>query len=525
MNRFTCRLKKQLAGILIGIILLSALVPLSGCSTGDGKKSSSNGDKGSSSTGNVRIDTGAGKNSGANDVLISRNLIFFYDGTDAFFVGMAGKELYTVPKEDGETFRVKVSLYGDKAIVCESYGKCYYFDGNAPVLIGEEVTDAIISPDGSSCAYSTYDEECNYYLYRYSNGASQLVLYEDVDNHYCDQVLLSFDGKYVGYSIIDDGSEHSYLWENDNSVIDLGRNYYILAVSTDADYLYYSTDALGERDFYIQCGVNSDKKVQVDHCGYNSDPNMYFNYDGTEMLIDAYSMPDKVYVKGEPYAKSIWSPYFLDQTIKLGNANFSAGIIMTNVKTLKNVITSSFYSPNISFIFISEDGEPEDFVKDAYRAGVRIFNGNREIICRMEDRIVKFTEKKGKVQQETLVSQNVNDLFVAEDGSRFFYREDSGALYYVEGSKKAKQIAETCDEWSYPISTPNDQVFDNKYLYFSIDGEMCVTDGSKTEKIDGVFGSLKELDVYSYFVLIITELDRVEHAFVSSDGLSFTQLE
>lgn len=537
MERDNHSRNEKWTGIMLGILVLTMILLLNGCSSGGAKKNdsggssndSSDGKKGNNSTSSIKAGSNSNKNSsnsGANDVLISRNTVFFYDGTNAFFVGLAGKEIDTVSKEEGESYRAKVSLYGDKAVIYDVFGKLYYYDGNTPVLIDDDVSDVIISPDGSTCVYEKYDEESNFYLYWYSNGVCKLVTYEDVSNHYCDHFLLSFDGKYVGYSVIDDdGSHHSYLCDSDNNVIDLGKEYYILAVSTNADYLYYSTDALGERDFYIQCGLQSDKRVLVDHCGDHNAPNMYFNYDGTEMLIDAYSTSDKVYVKGEPGASVAGTPFFLDQTIVLGNGNFSSGITLTNVKTFMNVITAIYDSPYISYYFIGNDGILETFADNVYYSGSKIVSGNHEIICRVEDRIVKFTEKKGKVQQETLVSQNADSLFVAEDGSRFFYRDESGALYFVEGSKKTKLAAETSDEWSYPIRIPNGRVFDNKYLYYGINDDYYVTDGSKTDKLGGVFGDLKELHVDNCYVWMITEYDRVEHVFASSDGLNFTQLE
>ena len=533
MKRFSCSIKSRLTGVLLGFVFLFSLVSLSGCAAGGERKNdsggssnkSSEGKSGSNSSGVINAGSDSNTNSstgGADDVFISRNSVFFYDGTDAFLVGLAGKEIYTVPKEDKESFSATVSLYGDKAIIHESYGKCYYFDGNAPVLIEEEASDPVISPDGSSCAYGKYDEEGAFHLYRYSNGVSQPVTFDE--NKHCDCFLLSFDGKYVGYSVIDeDGKNHSYLWDND--IIDLGTDCYILAVSANADFIYYSTDNLGERDFYIQSGLNSDQKVLVDHCGYSREPAMYFNYDGTEMLIDAYSTSDKVYIKGEPCASFFGFPFFLDQTIVIDNSNFSADITITNVRTLSNVIASIFDSPYISFYFIGEDGKLEAFAEDVYYAGARIVNGNHEIICRVEDRIVKYTEKKGKVQQETLISQNANDLFVAQDGSRFFYLDEGGALYYVEGSKKPVLAAEAGDESSYGVYVLGGRVFDNRYLYYSVNGEMFVTDGSKAEKLGGLFENLKELHIGSCFVWIITELDNEEHVFVSRDGVSFMQME
>ena len=314
-----------------------------------------------------------------------------------------------------------------------------------------------------------------------------------------------------------------YLW--DHGVIDLGTEKYLLAVSTDAKYIYYSTDALGERDFCIQLGPTSDTVIEFAHYGYDNAPDLVFNYDGSEVILDRLYGWDELYIKGEKSARMSGTTFFPNTAIWRSNGSPSASVFSANVKTYANGLYYIYDSPLISFYFIGNNGIIEDFAIDVYKSGATPVKGNSEIICRVDDRIIRYIEKGGKVSEETLVSQNATDLSVAEDGSRFYYQDNNHALYLVEGKKKAKLVAEAVDEWPYGFRLFGNKVFNNKYVYYLSNGNLYCADGDQTQKIDVLNGTLKELHLESSFVWIITTLDRRDCVYYSSDGLNFRQLE
>ena len=228
----------------------------------------------------------------------------------------ASIEVFENIKFDGKLLNYQSSMDGTKMFALvrerpdEHGGTLYFIDSESTDnkhKISEGVGESFRpSASGNAVVYTKPD------FSTYPVTAAELWLYSDGENIklgdnfayglykglvvFSPSLAISPDGKTVAFVIIDDGEHVEYMdrymgfiWSN-GELHELGRRTFPIAVSDNAEYVYYNTDT---NVLYVQAGVDANDVVKL---GDGMNTRFYFLYFNKDLSQLVYICDSKVHL-------------------------------------------------------------------------------------------------------------------------------------------------------------------------------------------------------------------------------------
>ena len=362
---------------------------------------------------------------------------------------------------------------GDYAYSCSSmdYAVTLYLSGEdvlwaatqkGLVEVGDDVETFQLSADGSTVAY--IDEDQVLYLGSTKTGECEEIA-EDVVS-----VILSPNGKTVVYMTYEKDEPVTWL-HHPKEPVELGENLYPLAVSDGAKYLY----CVNEKSALVLVDKKGDTEklcTDVDDGG-----DFLFNKDLSQIIFCA---KDKWYicVKGGEKEKldidtmnlSMLSPRWT-QSGAFGYAT------VYNVKSL----TGRFYygrnSVNMyTIVYLEKNLESEEAADDV--GSVTISDDGKRVYFRTDNNRLKYVTA-ARPDEEVELAKHVYGYVVLSDGKTVCYYDEDNILYVLKG-KKTVEIEE--DVFSL-YRTHDDKVLFLAERDQSGNGTLYLIKGDKAEEI------------------------------------------
>lgn len=311
-----------------------------------------------------------------------------------------------------------------------------------------------VSYDGTGVLY--YGEEGEIFLYNVKNKKNVEVTDEDVENY-----ALSPDGDVLVYTLSEDGDIKMYYFNGKESTY-LAKGLEPISVDNSGKYIY----AVGEDNLY-RLSRKGDDKEKLSSCSSSS---FYMNNDCTQIM---FSDEGKTYlsIKGkEPY--------------KLNGAASSSLIVPNGVISYASNGDTDAYlfgCDNILDMLFRADGniytynKKGDKEKVASDADDYIWTEDcKYLIYTDGDTIYKKTVDSSKDAKE-LTDEYNSSMVVSPDGKFIYFTDDTGTLYGIKGTGKAKSITDDFDDYT---------LTQKGVLLVTVDGELhACTNGKKLKKI------------------------------------------
>jgi len=305
------------------------------------------------------------------------------------------------------------------------------------VEIGDDVTNAVISADGSAVAYlsETSGEVGELRLFT-AKGKKDIKLDEDV---LISNIVISPDGKSVAYAIKDDNGDTKVLYSKngkDGEVV--AKNAYPVAISNGAKYVYYVKTVDNARNLYVLKGKDSVKLADVTY-GVST---LYFNADLSELI---FNDDGKAYItvkagEKKKISNNTISNLFVtanDKSASISSAR--AEYQYTTVKSFKNTIaymngayykiTSKYETSKI----LSADDIGYIIFSDDLKSCVYYKNGSFY-------KIANVNKSDNKKKLGDMDDYSISSVVVLRDMNSIYFVSD-GDLYYKKGTGKPKKVA------------------------------------------------------------------------------------
>jgi sugar lactone lactonase YvrE len=375
------------------------------------------------------------------------------------------------------------------------------------------VLSCVISDDGSHIAYVAAVDDYIGDLYLYDVSAqSPVKLASNVlaaDNYIC----ISPDGKSVGYigdyeffmdSYVNVPSDEfiGYVYV-DGEIMELGEQCYPVALSNNADFLYYFEVNDAGTDLYVKYGGTKEKLSSDELI-------LFFNQDMSELLFD-----------GEVVC--LWSPdsgvvdISDDYTTMLSSSRYSYSkracvdftlMFTLPLSTFKNEMAwTSDGSDGILYVIGSE----YEMIKIAegnnpYISGSKIIYTDAYGNCYRMDDIKKDAEGR-------LIFENADEVYAASS-LEDIYCQKGGGLYHVTLSGEANLIT---DGISAAALSPHDLLY-----FLTGEGELFCVDGDAAPV--RIAEQASGLDSYENGVYYTVDTDEGLDVYINTSGDTFVKI-
>lgn len=411
------------------------------------------------------------------------------------------------------------------------------FDGEKGAVLDASV-DYEVSPVGNALAY--LDEDGS--LYYLEAGEDAIKVASDAD-----VVQFSSDGKYLLYTCAQDegdsrdlflvkagdtdavriatgiqngifspdaqtfyyqDDDKHYLWQDGEvTEVSVGKDYRILSISNDADYVYSVKIEDEKSTLYVQEGFDGDR-LKLAKSGAFSSGRFVMNADGSELL---FQLDEAIYLSrnGEEAEKLIGSSlrsFILPDTALYTDALSRSIMVKTFVGT-QLIAGNGLYT-------LGETGE--DTVKLASSVDeVMLAQDGKSILYSKEDKLYRIDDVwDGNSAERIAENIDIDSFYASADLSVVYLLSDDDDLYYLDGDE-AERIKGGNDIQTVKLSG------NGKTCFVKRDGEWWFSNkGDDLEKIEGVDTEDVTLYVDLTHAVIVTD----EAIYVSNGDEDFEKL-
>lgn len=375
------------------------------------------------------------------------------------------------------------------------------------------VLRALLSLDGQKIVFTTATEV---HIYDHADGQLEDIKPEAAAS--IASIVISPDGRTVGYSVKNATGEHTAFAHTAGESRVLGENAYITAIGDDAGFWYYV-----EPDSVALCYAKGKKVKRI---GEGVSGQLEFNRDLTEVTFD---MNGTTYysVKGssaKPIVKdeSVFAAMAACESMQGGESCRSA------VKDCSSVFGGVYYSfktsstdPNArkiySLWYVDSNRRAALLANGAYGFSLTKDGGRLSVL--MADNVLYMMQANDPKTAQT-VSKNVYSYNMSRDGGRFYCLGYDLGLYYIEGSAPAVQLAKNT---VYTVLAGED-----KCLFladYDSTGKLIYADGDRPLKgvSDGVSHVEAMPAAYLYYTDLYTDTfgNKVYDVYVSANGVDY----
>ena len=383
-------------------------------------------------------------------------------------------------------YEYDTDLYGKKAVFsvrADGAYTLYYYDGEFKKITGDYDYSGssygygyLISEDGSTVVYVRDGE-----IWSYKDGKNSKLV-SDVYQ----LTALSPDGKTVGYMKYDDDYSAAGYYVTGGKEHKLGKGVTPVVISNGAELVTTSKDSDGS--VYVQNGDDSSTRVKLRNLesssgivvNLNCTAVIYGSDSGTYMWKKGMESPEKISSKNLGLA---------DPTKVSGRELTKYGNIIRYMDT--DFDGSVWYdkaygSSGYVRLYTYNKGETE------FLASVNSSSGyiGAEKIYYVEDGSVKYVSKLNPDADPVTVLK-IGAQYVGEVGENLLcVITDDGDVIMVKDGKQQR----ICDS----NEIYNAYFLDGKFFYTrDVDGKLYVTDGGKPQKVNGISGEVKKMEVYT----------------------------
>jgi uncharacterized OB-fold protein len=398
------------------------------------------------------------------------------DGSVSFFT--SGK---VVAEIDEDLYQVNLNLNHTKAALLTDYdsesgGNLYIVSASGEKLIDEDVWKYAIADSGNGIVYlKDYDYDDDTATVMLYNGSKSKVISDEASgssfNGY--SLVISPDGKSVAYFTYDD-EPVGYISKNGQSPKEIGEYQICFALSNDAKYVYYmETDEDSyETNIYVKKGSKENKLIsnsgETFEFSFNkSYSQAIFSYDNkTYITVDG---KDKQKIAG---ASSIYllSPnnsqvVYNNSIVTYGVKSFAGKMFMEDneITYMNNKFDTNKVADDVNYVSVSAD------LKTVVYSD---YSGNLKVVSKVNS--------KNPKEKELDKAEDVMNFTITKNADKIYYVNEDEELCVISQKNKSKKIAD--DASGYYLS-----VVGNK-LFFLTDyngeyGTLCYTTGSKKQKV------------------------------------------
>ncbi|MBH1942311.1 hypothetical protein I5677_15525 [Mobilitalea sibirica] len=315
-----------------------------------------------------------------------------------------------------------------------------YVDMKRYVPFDKKVINFALSDNGKFLAYTTYEEDKGFQLWLYDTAKNKQKLLLTSDDHTFIMINISPDGTDITYTMVNypwDPTEgniemEAFLVKNGSKPKSLGFDKLILALSDDAQYIYYSdlTEDMGLKSLYL---LKGDEVILIDE-DFTVSGHISLNQDYSEVMFMSQGM---TYVSRDGNDKQqISDTVVVDfiiptKAVRKNNLNF---LTIYGFETFKNKIFIDDYD---NLMFIQEDYQTEKIGIASKSRNICISkDGNNLVYLSPNKSIIKVSDLQGKRSNSKLIE--LADTLIASDNLSDIYYLNNKKLYYIKEDKETE---------------------------------------------------------------------------------------
>ncbi len=445
-----------------------------------------------------------------------KGVVDLFQSDDQVVIKQNGKAKIVV---DGILYNQQTCLDGIKTafLVQEEEGSnsndgytLYLFDQSLK-RVADSVFSFQLSSNGDAVAFTTEVDKGIGELCLYSKGKISTIHSEfNASNDF----VISPDGSTVAYSNIDEDDKLiGYYYDGKEK--ELGKDIIPIAVSNGAKYVYYSKND----KLYVQKGDKSDTKESLgdefEIYAFNKDYSqaIYTSSSGNE--IRTYltrNGGEKERLSGninELLLPSFSSAQYIDNSFGSYFA-FYRTIGVASFADTYYTDGSSIYHIDKKFSTTRVTGN----ASDAHLAA-----DGKTILFKRSDSIQKVDGSKEDAEPVKIVEKEVGTFIATEDSKAVYYLNTDDELYYQKGKGKPVTVSNDMssdDYYDYYFS-----LFKGNQLYYVSDDELYVSNGGKGTAVKGIDGDILYVYANKYAVIVNTQDGDDSFTYWSEDGKKF----
>jgi len=341
--------------------------------------------------------------------------------------------------DDDEEFPLYAIRNGTVTLVCENAGQFQ------------------LSMHGDTVAYftdvDTEEGTASLYLYDIRKDTSTLVeknvAYFDSEDM---SVTMSPDGRTLAYASQVDyekGTVMMKLSSDGASLVQLGRNEVVFAVSNHADYLYLGTfDNLSDTEWTLYVRHGDKETTLAEDQNPQNFGTFRFNADMTQILL---SIDGKTYYSSRGSEPERLFPDSISDIVARANLlkADSGTIDVLGWKTLTGKVYLGSKS-NGTLYYLGRNLDTERIDKGISRAyisaqNVKLTNNGSSVAYISEDGELLSSGLSGSDPKEIARGDTISALFVSQDGKLIYFVNDYDELYCIQNGKSSTHIADDVD--------------------------------------------------------------------------------
>ena len=360
------------------------------------------------------------------------------------------------------------SIDGTVLVLLTKEGDLAFVKGTKLTKIADEVSDFVISADGTGVAYTVNEDgDTKLYLYNVKTKKANVVTSKMYGSSYC----LSPNGDSIAYFEKKEGDEEAklMLFKGKKSTKITSASVTLLGLSDNGKYIY----VIGKNDDNASVLYSYNKKGDRDKLGAISGSRVMFNEDHTQILF--YS-DGKSYIstKGKEAVKISSSQ--AQPILPNSCENFSDGITYT-VPT--DNLFNKVYSCDGNIWYIRKNTDKS--VKLANDASSVTLSEDAKYVYYVnkgELKVLKVSHGDNASDKAKVLAEDISNYVVTSDCKKVYYVSD-GSLYAVNGKtgKGKKTVANEDVAASLAINAKD-------VVYYYMDGDVYASkNGSKGKKV------------------------------------------
>jgi len=395
------------------------------------------------------------------------NMVYTFDGESEITMEVEGYSLGGTSTPDGtKQLLLMEGESGNITLYLASDKLRFIDDGLAK--------GATLSSSGDVAYVKEYESsDDNAELWLYADGEKTLItenLAINAPGGY--NYVISPDGKALAYVANDNGTYRGFVWKGESH--ELGKDIYPLAVSNNAEYIYY----VEGDSFYVQTGIEGVSKENLgEHIS-----RFYGNKDLTEII---YYSEAEAYISinggiGESFSiyEDIGRFVFPKNCVP---RIYLRGGYVNGVSSFANTF---YMNTNRSIIHIGSDYETnvieENLVDTINNEDVYLADDGKTLTYLKNGTVYQLDGFDSEFKPTELVYNGVKSFIPKNDGSAIYFVTENDDIFYQKGTEEPVLISDDYSDDNYYA------LFKGDTLYYTIGNKLYVSTGSKGELVKGL---------------------------------------
>ena len=354
------------------------------------------------------------------------------------------------------------SMYGNVYVVPVFSDNTLNVYANDQLKTIEDFSGYKISSDGSKIAVLNADGELN--LYDTSTWKKERVATDASDLG----LTISPDGASLTYTVYDDDEYKAYVYKNGSSET-IGKRLIPFGIGNSAKYIYCFHSENG--GVYVVDEKGNSTKLSGDAGTY-----YIFNKDRSQMIFTTNDSiyvtvrgGEKIKISGKDNSISLSAPEGAATEFNYYSIFFQSGLhasIYTYTYGVSNLAEKFYITGSNKLIYLDKEWNVTTVASGLSSVTGAISREGKTLCYVKNDRLYKVDSKDPT--NSISIADDVISAKVASDGKSIYYVDDSETLWYKNGDKDAKRIADDVDSM---VMTYDDYLlFLADYSYSSYSG-------------------------------------------------------